>query len=52
MYADASGNAVVAVIPYGSGHVVVLGWDFYAAWPLGTTDGGWVNVFYASLQTL
>jgi hypothetical protein len=50
IYADASGYAVVTVIPYGAGRVVVLGWDWYNAWPLGTNNGGWVNVLYAAVD--
>jgi hypothetical protein len=28
---------------------VVLGWDWWNAIPLGTLDGGWVDVLYSAL---
>jgi len=43
-------NAAVAVIPYGTGHIVVLGWDWFDAVPLGTLNGGWVDVFFNGLK--
>jgi hypothetical protein len=49
MYTDLSGNAAVAVIPYGAGDIVVLGWDWFNAWPLGAADSGWIDVFYSAL---
>ena len=44
IYGDASGNGAVTLIPYGSGSIVILGWDWYDAAPTGTQDGGWVSV--------
>lgn len=44
IYADDNGNAVVAMITVGGGHVVVLGWDWFDAAPVGTQDGGWLSV--------
>ncbi len=49
MYMNGS-NAAVAVIPYGTGHIVVLGWDWFDAVPLGTLNGGWVDVFFNGLK--
>lgn len=50
MYADASSNCVVLVVPYGSGFVVLLGWDWYDAQPTGSLDNGWVAVLGNSMQ--
>ncbi len=44
IYADDNGNAVVAMITVGGGHIVVLGWDWFDAQPVGTQDGGWLSV--------
>ena len=42
-FANESQPAVVA-IPFGAGTAFLLGWDFYRARPLGTNDGGWLEV--------
>lgn len=49
MFIDSGGQSAVAIIPYGAGDIVVLGWDFFNAWPVGTADGGWIDAFYSSL---
>jgi Bacterial Ig domain/Immunoglobulin I-set domain/Immunoglobulin domain len=36
-------RSVVAVVPYGSGNIVFLGWDWWNAAPMGTQDGGWLE---------
>ena len=36
--------ATVALIPYGGGQVGFLGWDWYDAAPVGSQDGGWLEV--------
>jgi len=40
---DGSGSnqSVVTMIPYGSGKIYVLGWDWFDAAPVGGEDGGW-----------
>jgi hypothetical protein len=38
------GYAVVAWLPFASGTVIVLGWDWYDTAPRGTQDGGWLEV--------
>jgi RTX calcium-binding nonapeptide repeat (4 copies) len=38
------GATTVAYFRFGDGEVVVLGWDWYDAQPLGTQDGGWLEV--------
>jgi hypothetical protein len=44
IYADDNGNAVVAMITVGGGHIVVFGWDWFDAAPVGSQDGGWLSV--------
>lgn len=39
-----SGRSMVTWIPFGSGTVIHLGWDWYDAAPRGTQDGGWLDV--------
>lgn len=36
--------ATVVTIPYGSGEIVYLGWDWFDAVPVGSLDGGWLDV--------
>ena len=43
------GNATVAVMPFGSGQVTFLGWDWYDAAPIGSQDGGWLQVLESAL---
>jgi T1SS-143 domain-containing protein len=43
MYATGSAAAVV-VIPVGAGQITFIGWDWFNAAPLGSTDGGWLEV--------
>ncbi len=50
MYADENGDAAVVVIPNGSGNIILLGWDWFEAMPVGTADGGWVDVFEAAVN--
>jgi hypothetical protein len=47
IYGDnASGDAAVAVIPYGLGQIIYMGWDWFNAQPVGTEAGGpdWIEV--------
>ena len=44
IYESFTGDAVVAEMPYGAGRVVFMGWDWFDAWPVGISDGGWLNV--------
>jgi hypothetical protein len=50
IYADENGDAAVAVIHNGSGNIILLGWDWYDAMPVGSQDGGWVGVFEAAVH--
>ena len=40
---ETSGQTAVALMHYGSGKIVFLGWDWYNAAPTGSLDGGWVQ---------
>jgi hypothetical protein len=42
IYQDEAGNAVVAQIGYGNGNILILGWDWFDATPVGSQDGGWL----------
>jgi hypothetical protein len=44
IYTDAAGNSVVTQIPSQGGSIVILGWDWFDAAPLGSQDGGWLAV--------
>jgi hypothetical protein len=41
---DTNGDAVIAVIPFEQGRIIFLGYDWYDAAPLGTQDGGWLDM--------
>ncbi|MBF0346438.1 MAG: FG-GAP repeat protein, partial [Magnetococcales bacterium] len=41
--------STVSIIPHGGGHVLHLGWDWNQAAPLGTLDGGWIDVLNRGL---
>lgn len=44
-------QSVVIMIPYGSGKIYVLGWDWFDASPLGGEDGGWLHLLESILQS-
>ena len=44
-------QSVVTMIPYGSGKIYVLGWDWFNASPLGGEDGGWLSLLESILQS-
>jgi hypothetical protein len=44
-------QSVVTMIPYGSGKIYVLGWDWFDAAPIGPEDGGWLNLLESILQS-
>jgi hypothetical protein len=44
IYADGNGNAAVTLIQYGGGNIVIFGWDWFDAAPVGGQDGGWLSV--------
>jgi hypothetical protein len=41
MYDDEDDASALVVLPYGAGYVVIMGWDWYNAAPVGEKDGGW-----------
>jgi len=41
---ESAGLSAVALIPFGSGAIVFLGFDWYNAMPIGLQDGGWLTV--------
>lgn len=44
IYSDSNDNSVVSLIPVGQGNVIVLGWDWSQAAPVGKADGGWLKI--------
>ena len=48
---NGSNQSVVTMIPFGSGKIYVLGWDWYDAVPLGGSDGGWTHLLQSILQS-
>ena len=44
-------QSVVTMIPYDSGKIYVLGWDWYDAEPIGGEDGGWLHLLESILQS-
>jgi len=48
---DGANQTVVARMPYGSGFVYVLGWDWYDALPRGEEDGGWNHLLRSILNS-
>jgi len=47
---DDSGDAAVVVIPHGDGNVIIIGWDWYDAAPLGSQNGGWLDVLETAIN--
>ncbi len=41
--------SAVAWVPFGTGKVIFLGWDWYNAYPIGTADGGWLTVLESAV---
>lgn len=50
IYTDPAGNSVVTLIPVEKGNIVVFGWDWYDATPVGTVDLGWYAILYRSAR--
>jgi hypothetical protein len=48
---DGANQSVVTMIPYGSGKIYVLGWDWFNAAPIGPEDGGWLHLLESILQS-
>lgn len=49
IYTNAT-QCLVAVLPYGAGRVVFLGWDWWNAAPVGSQDGGWLQVLDSAVN--
>lgn len=41
---DGANQSVVTMMPYGSGKIYVLGWDWYDGAPIGEQDNGWLQI--------
>lgn len=41
---ESGGASTVAIMPFGAGDIVYIGWDWFDAAPLGSEDGGWLSV--------
>ncbi len=50
IYAEAGGASMVTWTPYGLGRIIYLGFDYFAALPLGPQDGGWIEVLDRAVQ--
>jgi len=50
-YANAASDSAVTIIPFGTGKVVIMGWDWFSAAPVGSTDNGWLHVLKAAVFT-
>ncbi|WP_042064392.1 VCBS domain-containing protein [Acinetobacter tjernbergiae] len=48
---EASGVTSVAVMPYGAGQISYIGYDWYNAAPVGTQNGGWLQVMSSAVST-
>jgi hypothetical protein len=44
-----AGQSMVALIRYGSGKIIFLGWDWYNAAPVGSQDSGWLQVLASAV---
>ena len=44
-----SDSVYVVLMPYDQGTVIFLGWDWYNAEPIGSVDGGWLQVLYTAM---
>ncbi len=51
IYQDAS-NTAVTQIPFGSGTITFIAWDWFDAAPIGSQDSGWISVLDAAVPKL
>ncbi len=47
---DGENQSVVTMMPYGSGKIYVIGWDWYDAAPNGEENGGWLSLLGLILE--
>ena len=45
-----AGSNLVSIIPFGAGKIIYLGFDWYDAAPVGTQDGGWLQVLASAVM--
>lgn len=50
IYKEETDNSAVTVIPYGGGQVILFGWDWYNAFPVGDNNDGWLAVLDIATQ--
>jgi uncharacterized delta-60 repeat protein len=48
---DGSDQSLVTMIPYGSGKIYVMGWDWFSAAPVSSQDGGWIHLLESILNS-
>jgi len=48
---DDETQSVVTLINYGLGSILILGWDWYDAEPIGVRDNGWIDVLRLFVET-
>jgi hypothetical protein len=48
---DTETISIVTQIPFGSGKIYVLGWDWYDAAPKGFEDGGWIHLLLSIIES-
>ncbi len=51
VYTDDTGNTALAILPEGRGSVIIMGWDWQEARPVGARDGGWWSVLYRAVSS-
>ena len=49
---DGENQSIVTMMPYGSGKIYVMGWDWYDGAPVGEQDGGWLDVLNLILPSV
>ena len=47
---EIGGETVVGLIPYGSGEIAYMGWDWTNAAPIGVQDNGWLGVLNRAVE--
>ncbi len=47
---DDHSETTIALLPYGKGKIIYLGWGWWNAQPVGAQDGGWMDILEASIK--
>jgi len=50
IYENSDQQTVVAWLPFGSGKIIFLGWNWTDAIPVGQQDGGWLKVLGSAIE--